>query len=65
MHKEPFVITLGNEDLPNLANREDYGIEFSKTKLWDEFTQKQPENLQTVIEKLDEIIELLKKIGKD
>ncbi len=66
MQKQPFIITLGNEDLPNIATsgEGDFGIEFSKTNLWPENFQSQ-DYLAQICQKLDEITDLLKKIGKD
>ncbi len=62
MQKQPFVITLGNEDLPNLAtdNEEDYGIEFSSTKIWQENNNDIAELLGKINEKLDIIINIIR-----
>jgi len=67
MQKEPFIITLGNEDLPNLssAGKDDFGFEFNKTNLWQENSTLQLEILQEISRKLDIISELLKKNGKE
>lgn len=67
MQKEPFIITLENDELPNLAAEagEDMGFEFSKTKLWQEDNFEILKLLGTVIEKLDLIIRLMQKTGKD
>lgn len=62
MQKEPFVIALGNEDLPNLSTDDtgDFGFEFNKTNLWQENNNSQFSLLRDISEKLDIIIELLK-----
>ncbi len=62
MHKEPFVITLANDDLPNLADDggDNFGVEFSKTKLWQEDSTDIINILYKISDKLDVIIKNMK-----
>ncbi|MBQ8603756.1 MAG: hypothetical protein IJ410_02795 [Oscillospiraceae bacterium] len=66
MNKEPFVITLGNEDLPNLSQggENDFGIEFQQTNLWRDDDIDKIKLLNRINEKLDVIIRLMKQSGK-
>ncbi|MBR5520860.1 MAG: hypothetical protein IKU54_02580 [Oscillospiraceae bacterium] len=67
MKKEPFIIALNNEDLPNLsqADKEDFGFEFSQTNLWREDNKDKIRILEQINEKLDFIIRIINKNGKE
>ena len=67
MQKEPFIITLGNEDLPNIStgNGRDYGFEFRQTNVWKDENDDVVKLLDTISEKLDKIIGLILKSGKE
>ncbi len=62
MQKEPFIISLSNDSLPNLASdgEDNYGVEFSKTKLWRSEKDDLLPELKDIGRKLDVIIKLLK-----
>lgn len=67
MNKEPFVITLGNEDLPNLSqgNSGDYSFEYRQTNIWQDDDIDKLKLLSQINEKLDVIISILKQSGKE
>ncbi len=62
MQKEPFIISLSNDSLPNLATdgEDSFGVEFSKTKLWQGDKEDLLPDLKDISRKLDVIIKLLK-----
>ena len=66
MQKEPFIITLGNEDLPNLSESggENFGFEYRQTNIWKDESSDILKLLSSVNEKMDVIIRLIKKSGK-
>ncbi|MBQ3008714.1 MAG: hypothetical protein IJD80_03900 [Oscillospiraceae bacterium] len=67
MQKEPFIITLSDDNLPNLAsdNNEDFGFEFSKTNLWQEDKKDIIKYLESINEKLDIIVYAIRNSGKE
>ena len=67
MHKKPFIISLGNEDLPNLSRNEEdrFGFEYRQTNMWHQESDDILKLLDVINEKLDIIIGFISKSGKD
>lgn len=63
MQKEPFIINIDNENLPNLVG-DGESFEYSKTNIWQEDMPATLNLMAEIIEKLDMIIQLLKENGK-
>ena len=67
MNKEPFIINLGNEDLPNLSQGDSggYSFEYRQTNIWQDDDIDKLKLLSQINEKLDVIISILKQSGKE
>ncbi len=66
MQKEPFIIMLDNEDLPNLSQSEDgeFSFEYRQTNLWQDDSSHMLKLLADINEKLDIVIRIMKQSGK-
>ncbi len=66
MNKEPFIITVNENDMPNLAKdgADSFGFTFDKTSEWNHKQQEIVPLLVSVNEKLDIIIKLLAENGR-
>ncbi len=66
MQKEPFIISLGNEDLPNLSQSENdgFGFEYRQTNIWQDDSTDMLKLLADINEKLDTVIRIMKQSGK-
>ena len=68
MKKEPFIINLTEENLPNIATEEDndeeFNFRFDKSNVWNQDEFEKNKILSDINDKLDKIIQLLKQNGK-
>lgn len=66
MNKEPFIINMDENSLPNLANDtgEIYGFSYDKTSEWNNHTELTP-LLVSINNKLDTILEYIMKNGRE
>lgn len=60
MNKEPFIITLGAEDLPNIADNSGTEFKYDKNNIWSKDNTNNTVILDEINKKLDIIIDLLK-----
>ena len=67
MIKQPFVIDIQDGELPNLArdSQDSFGIEFSKTDIWQDDSLETVKLLNSINEKMDMIIRILQQNGRE
>ena len=67
MKKEPFIINLTEENLPNIATEEEdeeFNFQYDKSNVWNQEEFEKNTLLGDISDKLDKIIQLLKQNGK-
>lgn len=67
MKKEPFIIDITDNQLPNLAKNstDEFGFEFSNTNIWRDDSGDIIRILNSINEKLDIIIRHIEKNGRE
>lgn len=67
MNRQPFIINLQDGDMPNLAadSDGDFGFEYTKTGVWQDDSLENIKLLNSINEKLDIIVGLLQKNGRE
>ena len=67
MNKQPFIIDIKDGELPNLSqdSENSYGFVYSKNDIWQEDSFETVKLLNSINEKLDMLISILEKNGRE